>query len=173
MFIFAISYLTISNIPWFMDLTFQVPMQYCSTALDFTSITSHIHNWTLFSLWFSLFILSGIISPFFSSNILGTYWHGSSSFSVLSFHLFIQFTGFSRQEYWSGLPFPSPVDHVLSEFFTLTHLSWVALHSMARSFTELCNELGQTLGLIRDREAWHAAVYWVAKSGTWLGDWTT
>ena len=28
--------------------------------------------------------------------------------------------GFSRQEYWSGLSFPSPVDHVLSEFSTMT-----------------------------------------------------
>ena len=27
--------------------------------------------------------------------------------------LFILFMGFSRQEYWSGLPFSSPVDHVL------------------------------------------------------------
>ena len=35
---------------------------------------------------------------------------GSSSFSILSFCLFILFMGFSRQEYWSGLPFPSPVD---------------------------------------------------------------
>ena len=26
----AISFLTTSNLPWFMDLTFQVPMQYCS-----------------------------------------------------------------------------------------------------------------------------------------------
>ena len=38
---------------------------------------------------------------------------GSSSFSILSFCLFIRFMGFSRQEYWSGLPFPSPVDHIL------------------------------------------------------------
>ena len=30
MFTLAISYLTTSNLPWFMDLTFQVPMQYCS-----------------------------------------------------------------------------------------------------------------------------------------------
>ena len=30
MFTLAISYLTSSNLPWFMDLTFQVPMQYCS-----------------------------------------------------------------------------------------------------------------------------------------------
>ena len=36
---------------------------------------------------------------------------GSSSFSILSFSLFILFMGFSRQEYWSGLPSLSPVDH--------------------------------------------------------------
>ena len=35
--------------------------------------------------------------------------------------------GFSRQEYWSGLPFPCPVDHVLSELSTMTPLSWLAL----------------------------------------------
>ena len=44
--------------------------------------------------------------------------------------------GFSRQEYWSGLPFPSPVDHVLSELSTMTRPSWVALHGMAHGFTE-------------------------------------
>ena len=38
---------------------------------------------------------------------------GSSFFSILSFCLFIPFMGFSRQEYQSGLPFPSPVDHIL------------------------------------------------------------
>ena len=59
---------------------------------------------------------------------------GSSSFSVLSFCLFILFMGFSRQEDWSGLPFPFPVDHVLSELFTMTHPSWVALHGMAYKF---------------------------------------
>ena len=36
MFTFAISCLTTSNLPWFMDLTFQVPMQYCS-----------LQHWTL------------------------------------------------------------------------------------------------------------------------------
>ena len=51
--------------------------------------------------------------------------------------LFILFMGFSRQEYWSGLPFPSPVDHVLSELSIMTRLSWVALHSMAHGFLEL------------------------------------
>ena len=33
--------------------------------------------------------------------------------------------------------FPSPVDHILSEPSTMTHLSWVALHGMAQSFIEL------------------------------------
>ena len=62
---------------------------------------------------------------------------GSSSFSVLSFCLFILLMGFSRQEYWSGLPFPSPVDHVLSELPTMTRSSWVALYGMAHNFIEL------------------------------------
>ena len=62
---------------------------------------------------------------------------GSSYLSVLSFCLFILFMGFSRQEYWSGLPFPSPVDHILSELSPMTHLSWVALHGMAHGFIEL------------------------------------
>ena len=63
----------------------------------------------------------------------------SSSFNVISFCLFMLFMGFPRQEYRSGLPFPSPVDHVLSELSTMTRLSCVALHSMAHSFTELDN----------------------------------
>ena len=70
-----------------------------------------------------------------------TYWAPTdlrcSSCSVLSFHPFIMFMGFSRQEYWSGLPFLSPVDQVLSELSTMTCLSWVALHSMAHSFIKL------------------------------------
>ena len=44
---------------------------------------------------------------------------GSSS-SVISFCLFILPMGFSRQEDWSGLPFPPPADHVWSELFTMT-----------------------------------------------------
>ena len=61
-----------SNLPWFMDLT--IPGFYAIfffTASDFTSITSHIHNWVLFFLCFHLFILSGVISPLISSSILG------------------------------------------------------------------------------------------------------
>ena len=42
-------------------------------ALDFTSITGHIHSWVLSLLWLHLFILSGVIFPLFSSSILGIY----------------------------------------------------------------------------------------------------
>ena len=105
------------------------------TASDCTSITHHIHNWVLFLLWLHLFILSGVISPLISSIILGTYRPGK--FSVLSFCLFMLCMGFSSQEYWSSLPFPSPVEHILSELFTMTSLSWVALYGMAHSFIEL------------------------------------
>ena len=44
--------------------------------------------------------------------------------------------GFSRQEYWSGLPFPSPGDHVLSDLSPMTRLSWVAARAWL-SFIEL------------------------------------
>ena len=66
---------------------------------------------------------------------------GSSSFSVLSFCLFILFMGFSRQQYWNSLPFPPLVDHVLSELSTMTCMYWAALRGMAHSFTELCKPL--------------------------------
>ena len=50
--------------------------------------------------------------------------------------LFILFMGFSRQEYWSGLPFPSPVDHILSDLSTVICPSWVAPRAWL-SFIEL------------------------------------
>ena len=59
---------------------------------------------------------------------------------MYTYSCFILSMGFSRQE-WSGLPFPPPVDHVLSELFIMTCPSWVALHSMTPRFTELCNAL--------------------------------
>ena len=60
-------------------------------APGFTSISSHIHNWALFSLWLHAFILSGIISPLFSSSIWAPTDLRSSSFSVISFGQFILF----------------------------------------------------------------------------------
>ena len=89
MFTLAISCLTTSNFPWFMDLTFQVPMQYCSLQhwtlfpSPFTSTTG-----VIFAL-FCLFFLSGVISWLISSSLLGTYRHGEFIFQCpifLPFH---------------------------------------------------------------------------------------
>ena len=61
---------------------------------------------------------------------------------------FILFMGFSRQEYWSGLLFPSPVNHVLSELSTMTHLSWFALCGKAHSFIELDKPVIHVISLV-------------------------
>ena len=55
--------------------------------------------------------------------------------------------GFSWQEYWSGLPFFSPMHHVLSELFAMTCPSWVALHSMVHSFIELDKTVAHVISL--------------------------
>ena len=113
MFTLAISCLTTSNLPWFVDLTFPVPMQYYSLqhrTLLLSPVTATTGHCFCF----------GFVSSFFLELCLHSYpvayWApgdlGNSSFSVLCFCLFILFMGFSRQEYWSGLPFPSPVDHI-------------------------------------------------------------
>ena len=149
MFALAISCLTTSNLPWFMDLTFQVPMQYCSLQ-NWTLLPSPVTSTTGCCFCFG-FIYSFFLELFFHSSPVA-YWAptnlGTLSFGVLSFCLFILFMGFSRQEYWSGLPFPSPVDHILSELSTMTRPSWVALHSMAHSFIELDKAMVHVVSLI-------------------------
>ena len=62
--------------------------------------------------------------------------------------LFTLFMGFSRQEYLRGLPFPSPVDHILSELSTVTHPSWVALQGMAHSFIDLDKTMVYVIRLV-------------------------
>jgi len=59
--------------------------------------------------------------------------------------------GFLWQEYWSGLPFPPPVDHVLPELFTMTHQPLVALHDMAPSFNELHKHLHHNKAVIHQK----------------------
>ena len=157
MFTLAISCLTTWNLLWFMDLTFRVPMQYCS-----------LQHWTLLpspvTFTTGHYFCFGSVSLFFLELFLHhspvAYWVptdlGSSSFGVIYFCLFILFVGFSRQEYWSGLPFPYPVDHVLSEVSTMTHRSWVALQGMAHSFIELNKAVVHVISLISFMQLWFA-----------------
>ena len=46
------------------------------------------------------------------------------------------------------LPFPSPVDHILSELSTMTCPSCVALHGMAHSFIELDRAVIHVISLV-------------------------
>ena len=135
-FTLAIACLTTSNTPWSTDITFQVPMQYCSYSIWLYFHQQSHPQWVLFCFdSCSSFFLE--LFPHWSPV---RYWAftdlGSSSFSALSFCFLILFMEFSRKQYGSGLPFASPVDRVLSELSTMTCLSWVALHSMAQSFIE-------------------------------------
>ena len=158
MFTLAVSCLTTSNLPLFMDLTFQAPMQ-CS-----------LQHWTLLpspvTSTAGCYFCFGSVSSFFLELFLQwspiAYWAptdlGSSYFSVLPFCLFILFMGFSRQEYWSGLPFPSPVDHLLSELSTMTCPSLVALYCMAHSFIELDKAVVHVISLVSFLWLWFHSV---------------
>ena len=111
-------------------------MQYCSLQLQtlllspVTSTSGCCFCFSVPSLFLQLFLHWSPVAYWAPSNL------GCPSFSVLSFYLFILFMGFSRQEYWSGLPFPSPVDHILSDLSTMTRPSWVAPRAWL-SFIEL------------------------------------
>ena len=149
MFTLAISCLITSILPWFMDLRFQIPMQYCS-----------LKHQTLFSppdtctteQCFRFGSTSSFFLELFLQSSPGAYWTPtnlwSSSISVIPFYFFILFMEFSRQEWWSDLPFLSPANHVLSELSTMTRLSWVALDSMTHSFTELDKVVIHAISLV-------------------------
>ena len=95
-FTLAFSCLTTSYLPWW-----QVPMHYCSVQ-HCTLILSPVTSTAGYCFRF------GSISSFFLKLFL--HWSsvacwapthlGNSSFSIVSFCLFILFMGFSRQEYW-------------------------------------------------------------------------
>ena len=142
MFTLAIACLTTSNLLWFMDLTFQVPMHYWSLqrrtllpspvtftagcCLCFGSVSSFFLE--LFLHWSAVAGLTGLQC-----------WPGEFIFQCpicLPFHTVHGVLKARIQEYWSGLPVPSPVAHVLSEPSTMICPSWVAPHGMAHGFIE-------------------------------------
>ena len=146
----AISNVTTFNLPWFMELMFQAPVQYCCLQ-HWTLLPSPVTSIT--GWWFCFGSVSSFFLELFFDWSPVSYWApndlGSSSFSVLSFFfLFILFMGFSTQDYWSDLPFPYPVDHDLSELSTMTCLSWVAIHSMVHSFIKLDKMMVHVIRLV-------------------------
>ena len=118
-------------------------------ALDFTSITNfHINNLVVFLLWVFLFILSGVISPLFSSNLLGTSRPGKLIFQC---HIFLPFHTVhgvlkARILKWFAIPFSSGSRFVR----TLHHDPSVlgGLHGMAHSFIELDKAVVHVIRLV-------------------------
>ena len=138
MFHFSISCLTMANLPWFMDLTFQVPMQYCSLqnqTLLSPPDTSMADHHSCFGPG-SLFLLELLVIALYSSPVacwtLSVLW---STSGVVSFCLFIVSVDSLRQEYWSELTLLPPMDHNLSELSTMAHPSWVAFTGLIASLS--------------------------------------
>ena len=73
------------------------------------------------------------------SFILGTCWPREFIFQCPIFLPFILFMGFSRQEYWSGLPFPSPVDQDDSEQWSIfiRFLHWIHMNTIVYKWVEV------------------------------------
>ena len=137
LFTLVISYLTTSNLPWFMDLTFQVPKQYCS--LQHQSLISPPDTNTA-----GHFFLFGPASSFLLKLFLHwspvAYWPptnlGSSSFSVISYFA-ISYCSWGSQGKNTEV-----VYHSLLQWTTFcqdspSRQSWAALLGMAHSFIEL------------------------------------
>ena len=144
-FTLVISYLTTSNLLWFMDLTFQLPKWYCSLQ-HWTLLLSPVPSTPKCCFCF------GSIPSFFLELFLHwspvAYWHLPTWGVHLSMSYLFAFLYCLWQEYWSGLSFPFPVDHILSELSTMTHPSWVALHGMDQSFLVLDKAVAHVIRLV-------------------------
>ena len=144
-FTLAISCLTTSNLPWFIDLTFQVPMQYCSLQHQ-TLLLSPVTSTTGCCFWWlHIFILSGVISSRISSSILGTYWPGEFLFQC---PIFLPSHGVLKARILKCFAIPFSSGPVLSELSTMTSSSWVALHCMALSLIELDKAVVHVIRLV-------------------------
>ena len=81
--------------------------------------------------------------------------------------------GFSRQEYWSGLPFPSPGDLPNPEIESIPHCRqtlYPLSHQGSPRWTWVWANSGRRW---RRRKPRVLAVHGVTKSRTWLSDWAT
>ena len=120
MFTLAISCLTASSFPWFMDLTFQVPIHYCSlqhrillSSPDKSTAECHVHFGPATSFILGQWVILLCSSPVdtIRAGVLLCSCH-IYIYIYIYIWSFIHFMRFLWQVYWHSLPFPSPVDNV-------------------------------------------------------------
>ena len=139
MFTLVTSYLTTSNLPWFIDLSFQVPIQYCSlhhlTLLSppdtsQLGVVSALAQ-SLHSFWSYFFTLLQVA-------ILDTYQPGEFILQCPIFLPFHTVCGVLKARIlkWFAIPFSNGPCFVRPLHKWPIH-SWLALCGMAHSFTEL------------------------------------
>ena len=123
-FTLAISCLTTSNLPWFTDLTFQVPMQYCSLQHR-TLLLSPVISWYCFCL--------GFIPSFFLESFL--HWSPVAFWALLTWRVHLSASYLFAFSYCSwgsqgknvevfAIPFPS------GPCFVRTLLWWLCLQGL-------------------------------------------
>ena len=87
-----------------------------------------------------------------------------SSFSIISFAFSYCLWGSQgKNAEWYV---PSPVNHILSKFSTMTCPSWVALHSMGHSFIELGKVVVHVICLVSFLWLWFS--FCLPSDGPWI-----
>ena len=134
---------------------FHVPMQYCSlqhqillSSPDASIAEHHFHFGPAASFFPELLVAVLCSSP------VACWTHSDLGGLICQCHIFLSFYTVcgvltSQQVYWGGLPFPPPVNHILSELSSMTCPSLVALHGMVRSIIELCKPLHHNKAVIQ------------------------
>ena len=157
-FTLAISCLTTSNLPWFMDLTFQVPIQYCSLQHQ-TLLLSPVTSTTGYCFCFGSF--PSFFLELFSHSSPVAYWAptdlGSSSFGMLSFCPFMLFMSSQGKN-------TEVVCHSLLQWTTFcqtspswpSHLGWP--HTARLLFTELDQAVVHVIKLAHFLRIWFQCV---------------
>ena len=158
MFVFTISWLITSSLPWFMDLKFQVPRQYCSfqhliLLLSQDTFTAE-HCFCFGSA--TLFIL-GLLIVFLCSSPV-EYWIPLDPGELIFWcHIFLSF--YTVHEVLMAIilgwfAIPSLSGSHLSEL----HLPWVALHGTAHSFIKLHKPLCHDKAVIHEGAHIHSQI---------------